>query len=326
VALDGDNSYELWFSTNFRLSRKTFRKLVDLIRQFHPPKKSRGRKGRPLEFKVMVALAYFSSQGEMRFPASLMGCSKAEVSRSVSFVASILSSLARRKISFSSIPREELERIAEGFEYISVFPNVVGAIDGCLVKVQRPLDYEGWYCRKGFTAMNMQAICDHNMKILSYSIMSGCHNDKLLWSHSKVGQKCSSNSSSVIPSGYHLIGDSGYTLYPWLLTPFLDDSDPVKRRYNYKLSSTRMKIENCFGLLKNRWRILKSELSMKSMHGNVQIVESCIFLHNFCITEGDDVQIDDVRDISDKEEIEISESLLKNVACTKRENIALLFT
>lgn len=64
---------------------------------------------------------------------------------------------------------------------------------------------------------------------------------------------------------------------------------------------------------------------MKSMGGNVQIVEACVFLHNFCITEGDDLQIDDERDASDKEEIELSESLVKSIACTKRENIAMLF-
>ena len=72
-ALYGDASYEGWFSTHFRLSRKTFKKLVTLIRPHVTPRSSRGRVGRPLEFRVMCTLAYFSSSGDMRFPASLMG-------------------------------------------------------------------------------------------------------------------------------------------------------------------------------------------------------------------------------------------------------------
>jgi hypothetical protein len=74
------------------------------------------------------------------------------------------------------LKRAQLEEIAEGFEKINGFPN------------------------------NMQYICDHRMRILSYSIMSGLHNDKLLWLHSKVGR----NANRIVPTGYHFIGDSGY--------------------------------------------------------------------------------------------------------------------
>jgi hypothetical protein len=33
-----------------------------------------------------------------------------------------------------------LREIAKGFEEINGLPNVVGAIDGCLIKLQRPAD------------------------------------------------------------------------------------------------------------------------------------------------------------------------------------------
>ena len=39
-----------------------------------------------------------------------------------------------------------LECISEGFEKIKGFPNVVGAIDGCLIEVERPKNFKGWYC------------------------------------------------------------------------------------------------------------------------------------------------------------------------------------
>ncbi len=50
TALNSDESYEEWFRTNFRLTRKTFSRLVDIMRPYAREKK-KGRKGRPLEFK-----------------------------------------------------------------------------------------------------------------------------------------------------------------------------------------------------------------------------------------------------------------------------------
>jgi hypothetical protein len=190
----------------------------------------------------MYTLAYFSSSGDMRFPASLMGCNKPEVSRCVAMISHILSKLAKSTVSFTKLSRNESDAISEGFENLNGFPNTLGAIDGCLIKVQRPNDYEGWYCRKGFGALNLQAICDHRMKILSYSIMSGCHNDKLLWQHSKIGK----HASKAVPKRYHFVGDSGYSLYPWLMIPFTDDKILLYQKFNYKFSSDSRILSSLF--------------------------------------------------------------------------------
>jgi hypothetical protein len=43
-------------------------------------------------------------------------------------------------------------------------------------------NYEGWYCRKGSTAMNMQCICDHNMRILCFAKNLNAGQRSILWS------------------------------------------------------------------------------------------------------------------------------------------------
>jgi len=44
-------------------------------------------------------------------------------------------------------------------------PNVVGAIDGTLIPIIRPAESEEVYvCRKGFHAINVQAVVDANMR------------------------------------------------------------------------------------------------------------------------------------------------------------------
>jgi hypothetical protein len=202
-------------------------------------------------------------------------------------------------------------------------PGIVGAIDGTLIEIERPADFEGWYCRKGYPAINLQAVCDHSMRILSYSMMSGSHNDKQLWSHSTLGV----NAHEWIPPGFHLIGDSGYTLYPFLIVPYPDDGDTKHILYNYKLSSTRMVIECAFGLLKNRWRILKTALNMKTIRRTTMIIEACILLHNMCIDFNDTTVIPGSEsNEADNCDYSSNDDIAKLDALHKRESLCRIVT
>jgi len=53
------------------------------------------------------------------------------------------------------------------------------------------------------------------------------------------------------------IGDSGYPLRPWLLTPINNPITEAEKYYNTKHMSTRSLIERCNGVLKMRFRFVK---------------------------------------------------------------------
>lgn len=57
---------------------------------------------------------------------------------------------------------------------------------------------------------------------------------------------------------YHILGDLAYPIREWLLTPFRDygSLDNSEKTYNIRFCSTRVLIENIFGLLKGRFRQL----------------------------------------------------------------------
>ena len=61
---------------------------------------------------------------------------------------------------------EELREAKEGFHIIANFPNVVGTIDGTLIPMQGMTsdDEPRFVCRKGFHAINVQAVVDSELR------------------------------------------------------------------------------------------------------------------------------------------------------------------
>lgn len=61
-----------------------------------------------------------------------------------------------------------------------------------------------------------------------------------------------------------------------------------KEYFNFKLSSARMHVEQAFGLLKNRWRMLFGAVLHNPTILPLVVTAACI-LHNLLIDQGDNV-------------------------------------
>ena len=87
-----------------------------------------------------------------------------------------------------------------------------------------------------------------------------------------------------IPQGYCLYGDNAYVNESYMAVPFQAMANGPKDSYNFYHSQVRINIECSFGILTNRWHLLKTPLSAKISISRINALISCLCkLHNFCI-------------------------------------------
>ena len=91
----------------------------------------------------------------------------------------------------------------------------------------------------------------------------GATHDSYILQNSQIGVALSERNEAI--DGV-LIGDSGYPLRPFLMTPFGNPIGATQRRYNRSLKSTRSIIERVIGQLKRRFHVLHSEVCKLYIH------------------------------------------------------------
>ena len=133
------------------------------------------------------------------------------------------------------------------------------------------------YSRKGFFALNVQAIVDKKKRVLFRSIISrGAEHDSTAFKNSGLYQWLMHNWKSLMDKGYYFIGDSAYALKSFLLTPY-DNAmhGTTEDNYNFFHSSSRISVECAFGEIDLRWGILWKELEY-SLELNCTVIDVCM--------------------------------------------------
>lgn len=93
------------------------------------------------------------------------------------------------------------------------------------------------------------------------------------------------------------MGDSAFPLLRWLVTPFRDHGNLSRQQklFNKTHSKCREVIERAFGLLKCRFRRL-FRFEVLDMTVLVNSVLAACVLHNICLTEHDECNLEEPQD------------------------------
>ncbi|KAH9320546.1 hypothetical protein KI387_015185 [Taxus chinensis] len=288
------------FRNIFRLPYALFESLCDSLREDLsqgdiPFSLANSIKGRvfPVEKQVAIAVLRLASGMAMINISELFGCGKSTVVRVVN---KFINAMHIRFRSHVQWPKDnyEIEHVKEGFRQKRGFPNCCGAIDVTHIEFQLPPNEcsSDWYDRDHNYNMSVQVIVDSNMRFMDvFAGWPGSVNDSRLLRNSSFYKLCEGgerlNGRSVSLGLTHMreyiIGDGGYPLLPWLITPFSGALTNEKREFNFKLSSTRIVVECAFGRLKSTWRILHSMICQPNLKMLPKTILVCCILHNMLL-------------------------------------------
>lgn len=253
----------------------------------------------PFHLKFISALNFYGSGSYQRRVGmdAMASISQSSISRIINEVSkAIVEHIMPIQLRFHQ-DQGQMNRAKDGFLTKSKFPNVIGLIDGTHIDLSG-LSKNNEYAfvnRKGNKSINTQIICDSNMVILNVNARyPGSTHDSFIWSNSLVftflENLYQQNSSDW---NKWLLGDSGYPLQPWLLTPIKTPTTDAERKYNKFHKKCRCLVEQCIGCLKGRFRCLLGERKLRyNPTAAGYIIYACATLHNYLINNMYDVTQD----------------------------------
>lgn len=196
-------------------------------------------------------------------------------------------------------------------------PNCLGAIDGKHIAIQCPYKSGSkFYNYKHFYSIILMAICDADYKftfvdigaqgkvlsalfsvalsIVHYITVSGMSGDSGVFKNSDFGaailnMKIDTPDSKNLPSSnkplpHFFVADEAFPLRKNIMRPYpRKNATKEQLVFNYRLSRARRTIENSFGILASRWRILRRPIIGHPKTVDA-IVKATTVLHNFLRT------------------------------------------
>ena len=130
----------------------------------------------------------------------------------------------------------------------------------------------------------------------------GSTSDCLAFEGMSLYEKLQQDSNFLAP-GLCFFGDNAYINALFMATPFAGTSGGTKDAYNFYHSQVRIRIECAFGMLTQRFGILRKAIPVNiPISRAVALVMALAKLHNFCIDETD---ADGIPSISPADDLEI---------------------
>ncbi len=189
--------------------------------------------------------------------------------------------------------------------FIAGLPGCVGSADATHVILEKCFHglaqmHKGF--KLPFTACAFNIVVNHRHCILwTTSRFPACWNDKTLATFDcfmsginngdflsdvefeLFKQNESGEVISVKYRGAWLMVDNGYLSWPVTVPPFARSDSILEEKWSKWLESMRKDVECTFGILKGRWRILKSGVRLHGVSSVDKVWKTCCALHNWLL-------------------------------------------
>ncbi|XP_046970932.1 putative nuclease HARBI1 [Vanessa cardui] len=235
--------------------------------------------------QLLITLRFFATGSFYITVGDFGGVHNSTACRIINKCVDAIASLRKTYI---KLPRSQVEikKTQEEFYKIARFPQVVSAIDCTHIRIQSPggNTAEEFRNRKSFFSFNVQAMC--SAELIFQDIVArwpGSTHDSTIFANSSAKFKFE---NSEFGNGI-ILGDSGYELSRYLLTPFHEPNSQAQSLYSESQIRTRNVIERCFGVWKRRFPVLSIGLRCKLPLAQ-DVIVACAVLHNLARIKNED--------------------------------------
>lgn len=186
----------------------------------------------------------------------------------------------------------EWKAVAKQFEKWN-FPHCVGAVDGKHIAIWPPKESGSYYFNyKGSHSIVLMAVVNANYEFMYVDVgTNGRISDGGVWASSTLcarllngamglpADEQLSDSHRTLP--YVFVGDDAFPLKRYFMKPYpFKHQNNEQRIFSYRLSRARRVVENAFGIMSNKFRVLLSAINL-SPEKVEKIIFACTALHNF---------------------------------------------
>lgn len=288
------------FQNFMRMSPDTFDELLAKVQPWLEAKPCRFRE--PLEAgeKLAITLRFLASGLSYPDVEFLFRVSRSTICLLVPKVCCAIRYELRDQFKLPKSP-EEWQEIADAFYNRWQFPNCLGALDGKHVIIRQPNKSGTVYFNyKNSFSIVLMALVDADYRFIYTNVgAEGKSADGGVWGATRLAramehdrEKPDEEPQAFIPQPapivnddrdipYAIVGDDAFALSVNLMKPYAHRSlSREEQIFNYRLSRARRIVENAFGIMANRWRILLTKIMLRP-ESTEDVVNACCALHNW---------------------------------------------
>ncbi|GLT43888.1 hypothetical protein SLA2020_178140 [Shorea laevis] len=297
------------FESVLKISRKTFDYICSLVKEDMMSRQSTfsdsSGKLLSLNDQVAVALRRLGSGESLSNIGDSFGMNQSTVSQITWRFVEAMEERGLQHLHWPST-EAEMQEIKSKFERIRGLPNCCGALDITHIVMTLPTmdpSNDIWFDSEKNYSMILQAIVDPEMRLRDVIVgWPGSLSDTIVLRSSSFFKLCEEgkrlNGKKVeLSEGTELreyiVGDAGFPLLPWLLTPYQGKGlSEFQVEFNKRHSATRMVAQMALTRLKEMWKIIQGVMWMPDKNRLPRIVFVCCLLHNILIDMEDEVMDD----------------------------------
>ncbi|XP_026481681.1 uncharacterized protein LOC113388523 [Ctenocephalides felis] len=272
------------------MSADVFDKLLKLVGPYIQKQNTQMRDSIPAEERLIVTLRFLATGRSYECLKFSSGISPQSLGRIIPETCRVIYEVLQKEYMKFPTTTAEWKKIAEDFDTRWQFPNCGGAMDGKHIRIACPPNTgELYYNYKKIYSIVLMALVNANYEFVYADVgKNGRNSDGGILEYTKFYDKLINDQLNIpqtVDNIEHLnfvfVGDEAFALHSHILKPFSQvELTYEKRIFNYRLSRARNVVENVFGIVASRFRVLHTTIALKPENTTLVIMAICA-LHNF---------------------------------------------